>query len=723
LQLTTRADDLTGGAGDDTFDGQTAGEWASIDAVDGAGGTDTLDVTIANSVITGTVSNVETVIIQSTNDGADFDFSNVDTSVATVTVTSSATDLDLIDLQNNVTVEMLDLSSGAAGLTIDFDDNHVGSATATLSLVTNGSTVAVDVVTAGTDAFTSSSITTEGSGTSSASAVTLDLTNHTTLTFAGSSNLELISANGFTELATISGGSATGGLTIDLDDNPLAYNITLGAGNDSVIADQANTGTGGRTIDLGAGNDRLDLAALTPESDDVFTGGDGVDSFVSADTSLMTAATMAGVSGFERLVHAELGGSADLAAFPTTNSISILEVEAGTTGTDGAVDFTNVPDSVVTLELSASTASDGAADAGDDITMARRIDGTANAITVTTTANVQVADELELDDEETITIDSNLGTLTLNTGLSATDLTSLTVAGDNDVDLSAVVGLAVATVDASAMVEDAAFTIASTTSTANMTVTGGNTASYTGVVTVTTGTGSDTITTTGGADVITSGNGNDTITTGAANDDVTSGAGNDTIDAGAGDDTINTGTGTDTVTTGTGNDEVELAVGVNGATALSNGVTTITDFEAGATDDEIEISVEAVIASSTAEVIVETAAQVTTQSDIVAGEIVVYTGNQTIDVSAAANATDLANINTALFDADAIDAGVDLAIVFSADTDGDGAGDEVQVWGVGANDGATDGNADFGYQIATLSNIDATADLAGVFHADNFDII
>lgn len=279
-----------------------------------------------------------------------------------------------------------------------------------------------------------------------------------------------------------------------------------------------------------------------------------------------------------------------------------------------------------------------------------------------------------------------------------------------------------ATVDASGMTGTAALTISGVTSTANMTITGGTASSYTGVVTVTSGTGNDTFTTAGGADVLVGGNGNDTFTTGAGNDDITVGAGNDTVDAGTGNDTITTGAGNNTVTTGTGNDTIEFVGGADGATAAAlGGVTTITDFEAGADDDIIAVNLDS-LAATGVETIQETSAQLTTQSDVTGDlEIIVYTGNQSIDTSGSTNALDLAAINAALFDADAIAASNDGIVIFSADTDGDGDGDEVQMWTFGETDG-TDGNADYAYQLATLSNIDATSDLAGVFHVDNFEM-
>ena len=722
LQLTTRSDDLTGGSGADTFDGQTAGELNGTDSFDGGAGTDTLDVTIAATQPAPTISNIENVIIQSTADAADLDFDNADTSITTITVTTSATDLDLLNMQNNATFKLIDVTSDAAGLTLDFDTDALGSATSVLTMSLDGSTVAVDTVQTGlTDDFTSAVLSTSGT----ASALTLDMTDYTSLTLSGTAALELISTNGFTELATITG-TGSAGLTIDLDDNPLAYTISLGSGADTVVADQANTGTGGRSIDMGAGNDTLDLAGLGSEADDVYDGGAGTDTLKTSDVSDFTAANLAGVTGFERITVLEHNISLDMAVFPSSNSISIIEVENDGTGST-ASEFTNVGDGVTTLELFGDTATDGSADAGEDIILTRKVDGTANTLTIRTTgtdagvaAGVQIGDEVIVDNEETITIDSSMGSLTLNTGLSSDDATSITIIGDEAVDLSAVTGTALAKIDASGMTSTAALTISSVASTANMTVTGGAT-NYTGIVTITTGTGNDTITTTGGADVIDGGNGNDTITTGAGTDNITGGAGNDVISSGTGNDDITPGAGTDTVTTGTGNDTVNFVAGADGATALANGVTTITDFEAGADDDIIEVNLDSLGATGV-ETIQETSVQLTTTSDATGDlEVIVYTGNQSIDTSGT-NAQDLAAINAALFDADAIAASNDGVVVFSADTDGDGTGEEVQVWVFGETDG-TDGNADFAYQIATLSNIDATSDLAGVFHVDNFELM
>jgi len=543
ITLTARGDAVVTGSGDDTINGLTAGQISSSDNVDGGAGTDKLDVTIGASQPKPIIANIETLVIQSTNDAADLDLDLADTSITSITVTDSATDLDILNMQNNATFTLQDITSAAAGLTLDFDTDALGSATAALTFNTDGSTVAMDVVTTGTtDVVTTVTMNTSGS----ASAITYDMTNVTALTMTGSANLSLISANGFTELATITGSTATGGLTIDLDDNPLAYTVNTGSGADSIVADQANTGTGGRTINLGAGNDTLNLGTNGAEADDVFSGGDGVDTLIMADKDDVTVALTVGLSGFERLVLSE-NGTVDMNDFHDRGA-QFTHIKADNATTNQAVTVTNVGSSVTTLELDATNASNATAAAGEDVVFDRLVDGTANSLTVTvtdTTVGAHLGDELVIDDEETVTLDVNLGLLTLNTGLSATDMTSLTVVGDNAVDLSVVAGAAVATVDLSGL-EDANFTASFAASTVGLTVTANTTTGNTGVYDIIGGASDDNITGTKGIDTFTGGGGNDTFTL---------------------------GTGADTVI------------------ITSAGADTITDFAVGAAGDQIDITV------------------------------------------------------------------------------------------------------------------------------------
>jgi hypothetical protein len=163
-------------------------------------------------------------------------------------------------------------------------------------------------------------------------------------------------------------------------------------------------------------------------------------------------------------------------------------------------------------------------------------------------------------DEETVTIDASSGTLAV-TNFTTTDMTSLTVTGDNTVNVGTSSGTKVATVDVSGL--DAAFTGVFTASTVAMTVTG-NAGTSAGVLTVTTG---------GGTDTITGGN---------ANDDLTGGAGNDVIRGGNGDDAIKIGSGSDKIVfeaTGAANDLDTITVTNFSGGSLTGGADVL-DFSA-----------------------------------------------------------------------------------------------------------------------------------------------
>ena len=516
ITLTSRGDTVVTGSGDDTINGLTAGQISSSDSVDGGAGTDKLDVTIGNTQPKPTIKNIETLVIQSTNDGADLDLDLADTSITSITITDSATDLDILNMQNNATFTLQDVTSGAAGLTLDFDTDALGSSTAALTFNVDGSTVTIDNVLTGTlDVVTSYTFNTSGS----ASTLTYDLTNATAVTMTGSANLTLASTGGFTEIKTITGTAATGGLTIDLDDNPLAYTINTGSGKDSIVADQANTATGGRTINLGAGDDTLNLGALGAESDDVFTGGDGSDTIIFTDTSDITVANTAGITGFERLTLTE-AATLDMNNM-NDRGASLTTIKADSTTDSTALVVNNVGSSVTTLELDATNAANTTADADEDVTLDRLVDGTANSLTVkvTVTTGAHLGDELIIDDEETVTMDTNTGTIQLNTGLSADDMTSLTVVGDNAVDLSTVSSTALATVNLSGL-EDANFTADFSASTAGITVTANTSTGNTGVYNIVGGASDDTFTGTKGIDTFEGSGGNDTFTLGAGADTV-----------------------------------------------------------------------------------------------------------------------------------------------------------------------------------------------------------
>lgn len=444
----------------------------------------------------------------------------------------------------------------------------------------------------------------------------MDLTDITSVTFTGSADLSLLVAgNGFTEITSITGTAATGGLTIDLDDNAAAYTINLGAGDDSIVADQANTGTGGRTINMGAGNDTLDLGALGSESDDVFNGGAGTDTLIIRDASDITVANTVGVTGFERLIGTE-AATYDMSAFANGSDFTIVRATAAGTN----IVFDNVRDTVTTLELSGNS---------DNVTLTRLVDGTANAITIAAVAATTIDAEVIVDQEETVTINAGTASLTLTTGLSADDMTAMVVVGDNAVDLSAVSSTLLRTVDLSGF-SDANFTAEFTAATNSITITANTSAGNSGAYNIQLG----------------------------QSDDVVVGTANaDTFDGNGGNDTFTLGGGRDTVI-------------IDG-----QGIDTITDFVVGATGDIISIDISAIGAviggdgANEADGVAVSVELVTGQETLAAGDNVIVLSGTTFASAALAGAALEAGGARQITFGGATTAGDDIIFVFSDGTD------------------------------------------------------
>ena len=187
---------------------------------------------------------------------------------------------------------------------------------------------------------------------------------------------------------------------------------------------------------------------------------------------------------------------------------------------------------------------------------------------------------------------------------------------------------------------------------------------------------------------------------------LTGAAGSDTMNGGNLSDTLNGGVGTDTLT---GNGGVDTFVYADYA---ADGVDTITDMTAGAGGDAVSVNVAAVLATT----LVQQAAGAGA-GGLTNASLVIQTGTNAasvVDVSGN-SAADLAAINA---DIGTVAANAEVLFIFNADTDGNGAADEVQGW-VLHETGAAISTAETADQIFTLSNIAAGTDLNGLFAANN----
>jgi S-layer protein len=363
--------------------------------------------------------------------------------------------------------------------------------------------------------------------------------------FAGGSTLTNLNTIKVTETAGLNLGGVipsaltsvdttgtTGTVTVSIDGSKATY--AGGAGVDNVTV---TTAAVDKAIDLGAGDDRLDLSVVTPAigAGLVLQGGDGT------DTLALTAAGAAGLSatsafeaqinGFEKLDVANAAGeSINLDNLDGINYV----VTHGGAGLTLDQMLNNA-----TVELT------GAHSAAVNVVL-KDASGTADVVNL-------VANAVNLTDIGTVTAN---GVETIN--VSALD-TNPTGVSTNTLAVAA----------------DAATTV-NVTGAGNLDLSLDPASTKVNLVDASTATGALTFDTLG--DVA-------TTVKGGSGDDVLTAVGDkaDVLIGGAGNDTLVTGTGLATLTGGAGND---LFV-VGAASANVNSYATITDFQAG---DLLQIS-------------------------------------------------------------------------------------------------------------------------------------
>ncbi|MGR3250869.1 MAG: Hint domain-containing protein [Paracoccus sp. (in: a-proteobacteria)] len=178
------------------------------------------------------------------------------------------------------------------------------------------------------------------------------------------------------------------------------------------------------------------------------------------------------------------------------------------------------------------------------------------------------------------TLDGGPGNDTMDGG-EGSDRFVLSGSFGSDTIIGGETGPDVDTIDASGLTAPATVTYANE---GGSITSGGNTAVFSQIEIVATGSGADTIdarantgtatfNTGGGNDTITGGQGAETINAGDGDDVLNGGGGNDVLNGGAGNDTLTGGAGADTMTGGSGRDIF-----------VAEGADTITDFTSGNTD-------------------------------------------------------------------------------------------------------------------------------------------
>ncbi|MFZ5472459.1 MAG: beta strand repeat-containing protein [Pseudomonadota bacterium] len=350
----------------------------------------------------------------------------------------------------------------------------------------------------------------------------------TTLNVAGDAKVTLTN-NTFAALTSVVS-TNTAGVTLGTTALGAGVAFTGGAGDDSIILSNNFT----KAITMGAGNDTVTVGGTTIGTGGSVAAGDGTDTVVMTSAQAATfdndATFNTKFTGFEVLRLSDALGAATTLNIAGLNNVTKVILAAG-----GANATTSIIDNIA----SGSTVQFDADSTGVVIQETNALFNPADTLNLVfnKTGGVLAAGSITAAGVETINITANDASTAsggsaanINTAtLVATSATTVTVSGNNGLNLTNTGNTAITKFDASGVVAngtaglDTAANLAVTFASANATATA-------------------TVTITGGA-------GNDTLTGNAAKD---------VINGGAGNDLINGGTNTDTITVGSGRDIIEI---------------------------------------------------------------------------------------------------------------------------------------------------------------------
>lgn len=593
--LTTSLNAETGTANNDTFSGVIGSSLGATDGttlnpgdnLSGGAGNDTLTVAISGThaaavtVNAVTLNSVETISLL--NFEASGNLTTIDLAVAPgVTAIRQLASGDNGDTAFTSVRGLVDaeMANGSGDLSLTYLNTVLAGSADTQNLTLSGVTAGTFTAapTTGTEGVETIAITSSGGTRNVLTAIT-DNADTTTITVAGDTALTVGTIGA--SVTSFNAAANTGGVTATLSATATAA-IVGSSGNDSF--------TSGTVLSTGS------VAA-----------GDGTDTLVTTDDTVVATSTLgARYTGFETLsVSTTAATSADraqdmsLVAGLTAANITVVDnTDSNATFVQTAT-LTNLSANLNTLNITGlSTAETGG---NDDLTVTvvatRAANTTADSMTVnlgTSTAasgatavavaaGVQVILDVNLANEETITINSLGGTGRANfvDDLTNTSATSMTFTGAAALTVDSMTSTVVTSINASAMT--GAFIMA----TANA----GAVAS-----TISGGSGNDSLIGGSAADNISGNNGNDSITAAGGNDVVAGGAGNDTIVGGAGvdnlagadgDDTFNVTTTTDfiglsaaeTVSGGAGNDNLVFSQAATTITLAASDLTGLSSID------------------------------------------------------------------------------------------------------------------------------------------------
>jgi S-layer protein len=622
--LTTGVDSgasFVGTASNDTYDA-LATTLTALDSLDGAGGTDVLNVSDVNAAgaqtytvpASVTMANIETLNVTVASDNVG-DTLTADvsawTGLKTVNATISGTDapITLVTTKGNVTAATLSGSTtGAitdsattdtlatvtavenAGLVTVTSDaltalnlkTSAGGATVVAAAATRALAVNLDGVTAGTvtDAqATTLNVTSSGTKTTGvtlttvkATTVTIDAAVATTitdvnidaatkLTTKGAGAITVSATTTVTALTEIDASASTGGTAV----SPAAgigtgVKFTGGTGADSVSI-AATT----KAIVMGDGNDTVTVVGVSAlgagGSVDAGAGtGDTLKFSTYANAVTASAATTfeGTVSNFEKV---ELSGvnAAAAAAIDLANLDDISYVTLSATNTETTTISNMGANGTIAFTASQTTAKPVTLTLANSTGVSDVLNVVLSKDTATALVGLTAAGVETINVTSTETATTLLGTVTHGVqALVIADAKTLNISGNAGVTITTLTGTAMTNIDASG-VSTGLVSFTTGALAAAATIKGGADAN-----TIVATAATKAVTFTGGAkvDTITIDNAQaNVISTGAGNDVIVVGSGANTITAGDGDDSITIGAsaGLNTVNVGAGTDTVKLA--------------------------------------------------------------------------------------------------------------------------------------------------------------------
>lgn len=408
-------------------------------------------------------------------------------------------------------------------------------------------------VTSATKASTLNSLVANG-------ATTVNVAGDAKLTLTGQT-LNAVTAINVTNTAGASFGSAigaavafTGGAGADsiILSNAFEKAITMGAGDDTVTYNGAASVVAGKvgSVDAGEGKDTIKMTAAQANSTNgasstaafntAFKGFEVLDVATGATTA---AVNLAGINGVNEVVTRGVtaANSLTLDGFTSGGTLT-LDAAAGAATSNVNANVANaVLSAADTFNVKLSNATGGPVEFG-----------------TVTLAGIETVNISTVDAGTVLNVAATKDTATL----VATDATKIVVSGNNGLVLTNTGNAKVTSFDASGVVANDAtdtaanlgvsFTSANNTTTATVTITGGD--------------------------------GNDVLVGGAAKDILTGGKGNDVLAGGLGADTINVGIGHDVINlasatvAGTTDSGTAIFDTVNGFKTVGTAITTAADF-------------------------------------------------------------------------------------------------------------------------------------------------